>query len=40
MYGTYDFLEYCMGSRGLAGHALRDLTGAPYYYLNRETVSE
>jgi calpain-15 len=31
IYGTYDKIE-----SGLAGHALRDLTGAPYEYFSRD----
>jgi len=31
MYCAYDKIE-----SGLAGHAIRDLTGAPYEYLNRD----
>jgi len=35
VYGGYDKIE-----SGLAGHALRDLTGAPYEYFIRETEGE
>ena len=31
IYGTYDKIE-----SGLAGHALRDLTGAPYEYFTKQ----
>lgn len=31
IYGTYEKIE-----AGLAGHALRDLTGAPYEYYIRD----
>ena len=35
LYGAYDKIE-----AGLAGHALRDLTGAPYQYLVRESDTD
>ncbi len=35
MFGAYDKIE-----SGLAGHALRDLTGAPYIYHIRDSETE
>ncbi len=35
LFGTYDKIE-----SGLAGHALRDLTGAPYIYHIRDDETE
>ena len=35
IYGSYDKIE-----SGLAGHALRDLTGAPFEYFIRENETQ
>lgn len=35
VYGAYSKIEY-----GMSGHALRDLTGAPYFYKIRNQDDE